>query len=247
MISKRILFFILVICLTLPACSAAPKIEAPTATRTIHPTRTATLIPTITFTPSPTPQMISLQATTACRAGPGEQYDLVTTVEVDTQVDSGEYYFVLLGVSDPYWLIQLPDGQQCWVMSQYVLAPTGVGTMPAFTQAATPTMFTPTGPPSPVENILVKKKKCTVQKLTDPYPHYYVEIIFILEWDDVQGEDGYWLYRDGNRVAELPVNTTQFSESFQLIKGGRTSTYYIIAYNALGQSRSPSFSFANPC
>ena len=247
MASKRILFIILVVCFALSACSSAPETEAPTATWTARPTRTATLIPTITFTPSPSPRMVTIQSNTICRAGPGEQYDQVADLVLDTQMDSGDYSLVLLGVSGSYWLVQLPDGRQCWVASQYDLYVTGVGTLPVLTQAATSTMFTPTGPPAPVENIMVKKKKCTIQKLTDPTPHYEVEILFILQWDDVQGEDGYRLYRDGNPVADLPFNTTQFSESFPLIKGGRTSTYYIIAYNALGQTKSPLFSFANPC
>ncbi|MEW5942123.1 MAG: hypothetical protein AB1750_20855, partial [Chloroflexota bacterium] len=69
----------------------------------------------------------------------------------------------------------------------------------------------------------------------------------IIEWTDVPGEDGYRVYRDGNLVGELPANATVFSETFEMKKPGRSSTYYIVSYNALGETRSAQFSFANPC
>ena len=119
-----------------------------------------------------------------------------------------------------------------------------------FTPQPTPTLatLTPTpGAPAAVENIMVKKKRCTVKKLTDPYLHYEVEISFLLQWADVQGEEGYWLVRNGSRVAELPADTTLFTDYFNLVKPNRTSTYVIAAFNALGKSESPQFSFANPC
>jgi hypothetical protein len=98
-----------------------------------------------------------------------------------------------------------------------------------------------------VTSIYVKKAKCRVEKLYEPHVHYRVEISFLLEWADVQGETGYWLYRNGNRVAELPADTTIFTDYFDMVKPHRSSTYVLVAYNALGESRSPMFTYNNPC
>ncbi len=124
--------------------------------------------------------------------------------------------------------------------------------LPTLTSTVSPTptlsTLTPTpDAPAPVANIMVKKKKCIVQKILEPYLHYEVEIAFLLQWADVQGEEGYWLYRDGNRVAELPADSTLYTDYFNPVKPHRTSTYYLVSFNALGRSASPQFSFANPC
>lgn len=123
--------------------------------------------------------------------------------------------------------------------------------LPSSTPTDTPTLVpaTPTfGPPLAVANFYVKKTKCLVIKPTPGNPIYRVEIWFRLAWQDMSdNEDGFWLYRDGNRVAELPANTAVYEDSFELVKGGRTSTYYVVAYNSAGQAKSDLLSYPNPC
>ena len=122
---------------------------------------------------------------------------------------------------------------------------------PSSTPTETPTLVpaTPTfGPPAAVANFYVKKTKCLVTKLTQGIPSYRVDIFFRLAWQDMsENEDGFWVYRDGNRVAELPANTIVYDDIFELVKGGRTSTYYVVAYNSAGQAKSELLSYPNPC
>jgi len=122
---------------------------------------------------------------------------------------------------------------------------------PTFTPTAAPTLvpLTPTyGPPAAVMNLFVKKTKCIVYKPTKAMPYYHADILFVLAWEDVSdNEDGFWLYRDGNRVAELPPNTTVYNDVFTPRKPGRTSTYFIVAYNSAGETKGEVESFANPC
>ncbi|MBV6396194.1 MAG: hypothetical protein HFACDABA_01787 [Anaerolineales bacterium] len=122
---------------------------------------------------------------------------------------------------------------------------------PSFTPTETPTIIPPTptfGPPAPVADFYVKKSKCILFKPTLKNPSYRVEIWFKLAWRDMsENEDGFWLYRDGNRVAELPQNTVEHIDIFELVKGGRTSTYYVVAHNSAGQTKGELLSYPNPC
>lgn len=117
-------------------------------------------------------------------------------------------------------------------------------TLPAVLVSPTPTF----GPPAAVMNFYVKKAKCLMFKPTPQNPVYRFEIWYKLAWEDrSDNEDGFWLYRDGNRVAELPSNTIEYMDIFELVKGGRNSTYYVVAYNSAGQTKGDLLSYPNPC
>lgn len=122
---------------------------------------------------------------------------------------------------------------------------------PTSTLIPSPTLIPPTatfGPPAPVQNFYVKKARCMLFKPTPGNPTYRVELWYKLGWQDMsENEDGFWLYRDGNRVAELPANTTEYIDIFELVKGGRMSTYYIVAFNSAGETKSNVLSHPNPC
>lgn len=122
---------------------------------------------------------------------------------------------------------------------------------PTLTPTETPTLVPPTptyGPPAAVANFYVKKTKCLLFKPGPVNSTYRVEIWFKLAWQDMsENEDGFWLYRNGNRVAELPPNTIEYIDIFELVKGGRTSTYYIVTFNSAGQTRGELLSYPNPC
>jgi hypothetical protein len=51
-------------------------------------------------------------------------------------------------------------------------------------------------------------------------------------WGNVENEQGYRVYRDGARVADLSANTTIYRDAF--VSSGTTHTYQIEAYNACG-------------
>ena len=138
----------------------------------------------------------------------------------------------------------------------FTLAPANTSTptitpLPSSTPTEMPTLVPPTptfGPPLAIANFYVKKTKCLLFKHTSTPPFVRVEIWFKLGWQDMSdNEDGFWLYRDGTRVAELPPNTIEYIDIFELVKGGRTSTYYIVAFNSAGQTKSELLSYPNPC
>lgn len=57
----------------------------------------------------------------------------------------------------------------------------------------------------------------------------------ILTWDDVNtGEEGYWIYRDGARHAQVPADTTRYEDD---ISDSRRHTYMVSAY--AGDEESP--------
>ncbi len=57
----------------------------------------------------------------------------------------------------------------------------------------------------------------------------------ILTWDDVNtGEDGYWIYRDGARHAQVPAGTTRFEDD---ISDGARHVYMVSAFS--GDTESP--------
>jgi hypothetical protein len=57
-----------------------------------------------------------------------------------------------------------------------------------------------------------------------------------LSWTDVaDNEDGYRIYRDGNKVADLAADSTSYTET---VPGSGTYTYKIAAFNAAGESPS---------
>jgi len=125
-------------------------------------------------------------------------------------------------------------------------------TSPAATATTRPTStvtLTPTlAPPAAVTDLHVYKKSCPWIEVGAPNKlHYAFQNLMVVKWTDVQGEDGYWLYRDGNRVAEIPADTQRYYDYFDVTKGGRTSVYYFITYNSAGQTKSALFPIANPC
>ena len=122
-------------------------------------------------------------------------------------------------------------------------SPTATKT-PTSTITLTPTL----SPPPAVTNLFVNKKGCLIVEVGAPNNiHYEYQNAMLVKWTDVQGEDGYWLYRDGDRIAELPADTKQFADYFKVTKGGRTSVYYMISYNSAGQTKSELFAIPNPC
>src|SRR6185295_18109658 len=69
--------------LTLQVIFTTSATSAPTVTNTISPLVTQTLAtagsPTVTITPTYSVPMLTVQESTNCRTGPGEEYDVVFT------------------------------------------------------------------------------------------------------------------------------------------------------------------------
>jgi len=67
-----------------------------------------------------------------------------------------------------------------------------------------------------------------------------------LTWNDNSDtETGYRILRDGDKVAELPANSTYFAETIDLLTG-ESVEYQIQAYNEIGESNSPTAKMTCP-
>jgi uncharacterized protein YgiM (DUF1202 family) len=56
-------------------------------------------------------------------------------------------------------------------------------------------------------------------------------------WTDKDGESGYRVLRNSEKVAELPENSAQFNETITLLSG-QSVGYNIVAFNAIGSTSS---------
>jgi len=107
------------------ACFAT--LQAFEATLRAEPTHTATLDETPT--PTPAPPMVSVSEATNCRTGPGQQYEIVGTLQVGEQAE-------VVGVSQDgdYWVIALPrQTGQCWIIGIYATVTGDTSGLPILT------------------------------------------------------------------------------------------------------------------
>jgi len=105
------------------------------------------------------------------------------------------------------------------------------------------------GPPAAPAHLALVKRKCTaVLAEKPPFPIVGYDIEFRLTWEDrSNNEAGFYLYRDFDRVGEYPPNTTQTSDTFTVRSGGKGWYYYVVAFNAAGETQSEPLSLGNPC
>jgi len=65
-----------------------------------------------------------------------------------------------------------------------------------------------------------------------------------LKWTDrAEGESGYRIYRNGERITELPPNSNAYSEVIDVVEGEKF-TYLIEVFNDVGTASSSPISFS---
>jgi hypothetical protein len=63
-------------------------------------------------------------------------------------------------------------------------------------------------------------------------------LTFTVTWEDrATNEDGYRIFRDGEEVAQLPANSTSWTETIPL-ESGKNASYYIQVYGPSGRVNS---------
>ena len=239
---KRPLFWLLILCLTfacnLPGVAPAKPTETPrptaltTATFGVMPTLVLTLVPTRV------PATATANAEISCLTGPGSAYELVIKLNAGESVP-------IVGKAASYWLVKPGLLRECWVDSQFVTVTGDTSTVAEIVPPAVPTL----GPPAAPVSLVKQFGTCTPIYTTKP-PIYITkyEIEYFLTWvDNSNNEDGFYVYRDSNRVAELAANVTQLTDTFTVRSGGKAFYYYVVAYNSLGQTESAGLSIATPC
>ncbi len=188
---------------------ATPTFQA-TATATAAPAFTPTLQVTATVTLTPIPAIAEptgeFTQNANCREGPGTAYSVVTSLLQGQTVP-------IDGRNEPntWWWIVLPNGAHCWVSGVTVDVAGPVDDVPVV----------PTVPPPPSD--LNAVASCTSS-------NYAVSLTWV---DAAENETGYYVYRDGNRVAALGPNFASYSENFV---GRGSHTYGVEAFNSVGAS-----------
>jgi len=222
--TKRILILSLAALLIIACGLTSNRAQSvPTATVAVVPSETPTLAPTPTSTPIP--PALTVSEVVPCFSGPGEAYDLVADLQDGEKAE-------ITGQSDGFWVVRTSAGLECWVPDQDV---TTEGEFAAVPNIAPPPAPTP-GPPIAPVNLQTIESACSVNKPPNRPTSYTNQ--FHLAWQDMSNnEDGFRVYRDGNLVAEVPANKTDVIDDLTA-RNNRPHYYYVVAYNAVGESKS---------
>ena len=243
--NSKIIFSLLIITLILTACNlpapeqVPPPSDVQTAaaltlqailTPSVTPTVQATLLPdtvtptvgpTGTITPTYSVPMLRVLEQTNCRTGPGQDYEVVYTYLQWKELE-------ILGAypQDNYWLVKSESspGGSCWLWGEYVEVSGSYWAVPSLTPPPTATL-----PPPGAPSIQKWDFFCSTASGT-------MEVT--IRWTDrATDETGYRVIRDNVVVAELPADSSSYTETISL-KSGESVTYYIEVYNATGGVRS---------
>ena len=171
--------------------------------------------PTGTITPTYSVPMLRVLEQTNCRTGPGQDYEVVFTYLSGAKLE-------IVGRYDPdnYWLVksaESPTGT-CWLWSEYVEVTGSYWVVSSVTPPPTATNAPPEAP--------------SIQKWDFFCSSATEEMTITILWTDrAANETGYRVFRDGERIAELPADSSSYTESITLA-AGESAEYYIQVYNA---------------
>ena len=224
---NRFLSLALAITVLMTSCNM-PGLAEPTPTATFVPT--ATPISPPTFTATPIPPKLSVPTDVPCRAGPSDQYELVVNLPAGVQVE-------IVGKAETFWIVKSPQGADCWVADQEVAIEGEVSALPNVDPPPTPMPTIPIAP----DHVGLISRNCWVDRSVKPLMAVNE---FRLTWRDLSNnEDGFWVYRDGDRVAELEPNRTDVIDVI-VVRNNRVHYYYVTAYNEVGSSKSEVVAFS---
>ena len=183
------------------------------------PSPTAPSAGTITTTPTYSVPMLTVSEQTNCRAGPGQDYDVIFTYLAGKKLE-------IVGRYDPgnFWLVKSPESPTgtCWLWGQYVEVTGSYLAVPSVTPPPTSTSAPPQAP-----SILEWNFSCSGGTMT-----------FNVTWlDKANNETGYRVFRDGELAVELPANSTTYTDSIPLL-AGESAEYYLQVYSPSGSANS---------
>ena len=200
-----------------PSLTAAASTPSLTTTSSPRVTRTASTITgssTTTMTPTYSVPMLIVRESTNCRTGPGEEYDVVVTYTTGRELE-------IVGRYDPgdFWLVrsnESPSGT-CWLWGGFVETTGSYWTVASVTPPAT---FTSAPPQAPV--ILEWNFFCTT------------DLNFTVTWrDNTTDETGFRILRNGEAIAELPPNSTTYTDVYD-VPAEQSVEYYLQVYSPTG-------------
>ena len=175
--------------------------------------------PTTTITPTFSVPMLTVTESTNCRTGPGEEYEIVFTYLTGKQLE-------IVGRYDPgnFWLVksnESPNGT-CWLWGEFVEVTGSYWAVPSVTPPPTATSAPPRGP-----GIDKWEFSCSGGALT-----------FTVIWvDNANNETSYRIFRNGEQIAELPPDTTTYTDVFAVSPDQRVE-YFVQVYSPFGTANS---------
>lgn len=200
------------------ATAAALTVQAAiNVTPRFSPTSETPMIASIT--PTYSRPMLTVEDVTNCRSGPGVNYERIIQITAGQQVE-------VIGIYPPgFWIVSTTAGE-CWVNADFATPMGSVHTIPTVTAPPTPQGKSPAAPTFP----------------RNGWSYFCfgsgdMEVTFTWK-DNADNETGYRILRNGEMIAELPENSTQFFDRM-VLPSGQSATYQIEAYNPIGVSRSP--------
>jgi hypothetical protein len=194
--------------------ASTPVISAtasPRATRTV----TSLVSPTTSITPTYSVPMLTVQESTNCRSGPGEEYQVIFIYLAGKQLE-------IVGRYDPgnFWLVksnESPNGT-CWLWGQYVEVTGSYWAVSSVTPPPTTTSAPPLAPIIEEWNFF-----CEGGILN-----------FTVTWRDVAtDETSYRIFRNGEGLVELPANSTTYTDRYDT-PADQSVEYYVQAFSAVG-------------
>jgi len=202
-----------------PSITSSPPQSTIAVTTSPSPTGIGTDAGTGTTTPTYSVPTLKVIEQTNCRTGPGQDYEVIftylkgKTLEIAGRYDPGNFWLVKSAES--------PTGT-CWLWGEYVEVSGSYWAVSSVTPPATATLAPPRAP-----SIIEWAFSCSGGLL-----------IFTVDWtDNASNETGYRIFRNGEPAAELPANSTTFTDSVAA-EAGQSIDYYIQVYSPSGTGNS---------
>ena len=212
-----------IIAMTLEAEITATQ-PAPLSTSTLALTSTST--PTIT--PTYSVPLLKVNESTNCRTGPGQGFEILTTLQPDVSaVIIGRYPV------NNYWVVQVEGvTEPCWLWGEYSTITGSYWVVPSVT------------PPAPATAVAGGQPTNLRYQYQCEFNGVNSDITVSLTWNDgAEGETAYRVFRNSALVAELPANSTSYSET-TAASASQTLTYSVAAFNAAGELGRASMNFS---
>ncbi len=201
------------VAMTLESLESATAI-LPTPTETtigIQPTNTPAVTKTNepTITPTYSSPLLTFDNNVNCRKGPGTNFPIVVLIKEGQTVE-------VVGATDKYWVVKAPAGTEtCWLPAEFATPVGSVWTVPTISAADSPTEVPPIAP------VWIK---------WNYFCQYTAEgsaLTMEMEWADKNNnEDGYRILRNGEAVASLGADNTQYTDTV-IVEPGATYRYAV--------------------
>jgi len=181
-----------------------------------------------TITPTYSVPMLSVSENTNCRSGPGQSFEILITLLAGAKVE-----IVGKHATENYWVVKVEGmDKPCWLWGEFV-------TTSGSTWVVTPMTPPATAGPQPANQPTNVRwdYNCTFNGVNS-------DVSVTLKWNDETSDElGFRVYRDNAQIAELPPNTTSYSDAIA-VDAAQTITYGVSSFNSVSESPRATISFS---